>query len=194
MKKIICILALTLNLPFLAIGAEFKVHSEFLQLLDFESSVLIYSDEETDQLRSLIEKLLSEKTECSLNDINYYYRHPNFEDVEMYYSGLFPKFQFNMYGDVWQFEVLEATVDCAKTIEDFKMTHFIEDGVRLKASQGMFKTEDYWMEVRVSFLNTITNEYNVHALYLSESNTKAGIGPIYVDRDSVEFDWEMIKP
>jgi hypothetical protein len=192
--KHIAVILLTLTSAFFANANEYEIKSEFLQLLDFESPVSIYTEEETLQLQNLIEMLLKDKTECSLVSLDYYHRQPPFEDVEQYYSGLFPKLQFGLYGDVWQYEVMEASVSCADHIEDFKMTHFIEDGVKLRSSQGMFKTEDYWIEVRVSFTNSLTGESTVSAIYLSESNIKAGIGHVYLNRDSVVFDWESIKP
>jgi len=193
-KHLFSVLIIIILSPSFAAANEYNVYSEFLQLLDFESSVPIYTDEETNHLTELVEKLLTEKTECSLGDLEYSHRQPEFEDVEMYYSGFLPKLGFSLYGDVWQYEILEANVICGDNIKDFQMTHFIEDGVRLKASQGLFKTEDHWMEVRVSYYNGNTNETDVYAIYSSESNYKAGVGSVFVDRDSVVFDKEVIKP
>lgn len=168
----------------LSFAEVYKIDSDFLQYLDFESPIPVYTEEETQVLERIIVKLLSEKTTCSLLSLDYSYRTPELEEVGPYKKtgivGWYNKLWHSLYGDVWQIEMLDAEIECGEDVSDFKMTHYIEDG--FDSSNG------YWMEVRISFYDLKEQQEKIFAVFLSGAQMDAGITePTYVDRDSLSF-------
>lgn len=174
-----------------------NVNSSFLQYLDFEAPIPIYTEDEVAHLKLLIQSLLDQKVDvdCRVETLDYNYRVPELEELKGYlvtsgWKGFLNGISHSLYGDVWQFEELEGKISCPDHIKNLELSHYIEDGVKKNKFKGMVKVEDYWMEVRVRFHDSRNHENSLVALYFSESDAKAGIGTSLVERSSLTFDIE----